>query len=239
MAATPRSRRWRVSDLDAELRYVPVLRALPPGEPICEIGCGARGIAGWTPRRVLGVEPDADPAAELLPNLERVAATAGSLPFADAVMRATVAVDTFEHIDPARRAAAVAEMVRVTAPGGRVVINGPAGAAAARGDRAVLERLRRRGAGGGGSARWLSEHVERGLPAREDFERWLELPRVRRVRVRRVFNVRLWYVMHLAAMGALPRTGPLHGVVWGPFAAIARRWHRGPCYRLLVVADVG
>lgn len=228
-----------MSDLDAELRYVPVLRALPAGEPICEIGCGDRGIAGWTPRRVVGVEPEPRPAPDLPPNLERVAATAAALPFADGEMRATVAVDTFEHIDAAERAAAIAEMVRVTALGGRVVINGPAGAAAALADQAVLERLRRRGAAGGSSARWLNEHLERGLPSPEELQRWLDLPRVRRVQTRGVFNLRLWYVMHLAAMGALPRTGPLHGVVWKPFAAVARRYHRGACYRLLVIADVG
>ena len=51
-------RPWRIWDLDAELRYRPVVDALPAIDlPICDVGSGRAGIAAWTSRPVIGVDP--------------------------------------------------------------------------------------------------------------------------------------------------------------------------------------
>ena len=51
------------------------------------------------------------------------------------------------------------------------------------------------------STQWLEEHRVNGLPEVDDLLGWLGTERVARTWVRPVFNVRLWYVMHLAAIG--------------------------------------
>ena len=141
-------RPWRVWDLDAELRYVPVVDALPATDlPICEVGSGPRGIAVWTGHSVIGVDPGADEEhgdAAPPPNMRRVAGDGAAIPLADGTAGATIAVDTFEHIPREVRGTVVAEMARVTAPGGRVIAMGPTGAPAAGGDRRVLDRWRQR-----------------------------------------------------------------------------------------------
>jgi SAM-dependent methyltransferase len=224
-----------------ELRYRPVVEALPQSAgKVCEVGSSTGGLARWVAIPVVGVEPDlaALPDGARPPNLRLVDGDATSLPFADDSFPAAVAVDTLEHLQPPRRESAVRELVRITAPGGRVIVNGPAGARAADADRRVLARLTERGLGGGSNARWLREHVENGLPTVEELVRWLTDAGADRVTAIGVFDLRLWYVMHLAGMDVIPRTGPLHPLVWGPFAAVARRYHHGPCYRQLVIADL-
>ena len=87
--------------------------------PVCEVGSGPSGLARWTDRSIIGVDPGED---ELhvdhvpAPNLRRVVGTGAALPLDDASMVATVAVDTMEHVMPGERAATIAEMVRVTRP---------------------------------------------------------------------------------------------------------------------------
>jgi SAM-dependent methyltransferase len=227
--------------LDAESRYWPVIGALPDGPlPVCEVGSGPSGLARWTDREVIGVDPGDDDLHvdhRPVPNLRRVVGSGAAIPLEDASVAAAVAADTMEHVLPDERAATVAEMVRVTAPGGRVVLIGPTGPAAAEADRWLIEQFHRRG-GLPPWAIWLSEHEERGVPAIEELTAWLSLPRVRAVSVRGVLSVRHWKTMHLAAMGALPRFGPLDPLVWQPFADFALHDRRGPFYRQVVVADV-
>jgi SAM-dependent methyltransferase len=233
-------RSWRIWDLDAEMRYWPVVDALPAGEaPVCEIGSGPAGLSTWTTRKVIGVDPGSDERhGELaaMPNLERVVGDGAHVPLPDRSVIATVAVDTFEHIPPSSRAVVVDEMTRITAPGGRLVIIGPTGARAADGDRWLLATLRRHGPEPTW-AEWLDEHVENGLPTIEEMRSLLRSPRVTRVRTAGYLNVWLWRAMHLAAMKG-PRLGPAHVPVWAPFARLARRYRRGPYYRWMFVADL-
>lgn len=237
--------RWRVWDLDAELRYVPVVRALPdPGAgPVCEIGSGPAGLAAWTDHRVLGVDPGADEMHGTIaerPNFERLTGDGASVPLPDGAAACTVAVDTFEHIPPAARGAVVDEMLRVTAGRGRVIIMGPTGADAAKGDRYVLERFRARDPGNL-SAVWLGEHFDNGLPTVEELVGYLGHERVARVSVRGVFNLGLWRTMYRALLGDFPQVKGeryVHHLLWAPYGWLARRLHRGPYYRYLVVADL-
>jgi SAM-dependent methyltransferase len=244
-SARPHPRRpWRVWDLDAELRYVPVVRALPESPlPVCEVGSGPAGLAAWVARDVIGVDPGPDARhgrARLPPNLTRLQGDGAHLPLADRSAGAAVAVDTMEHIAPTARRAVVDEMLRVTAPGGRVILMGPTGPDAAAGDRFVHTRLCSLGVGGEVIG-WLEEHFENGLPTVEELKMLLSHERVERLTVRGYFNLRLWRVMHRAAMGDLPRPPRedlIHHLLWAPFAALARRLHRPPCYRCLVVAQL-
>jgi SAM-dependent methyltransferase len=233
--------RWAPHVLDAESRYWPVVASLPDGAlPVCEIGSGPAGLARWTDRAIIGVDPGDDDLHidhNAVSNLRRLVGTGSAIPLADASVCATVAVDTMEHVMPDDRAATVAEMVRVTAPRGRVILAGPTGQDARDADRWLLETFDRRG-GRPGWAIWLSEHEERGLPLLDELVSWLSLPRVRQVNVRGVLSIKHWKTMHLAAMGARPRFGPLDPLVWQPFADFALHNRKGPFYRQLVVADL-
>jgi SAM-dependent methyltransferase len=244
-AGTPElGRPWKVWDLDAELRYAPVVEALPALDlPICEVGSGPAGLARWIDRPVWGVDPGADErhvGVPSPPNLTRVQSDGASIPLPDRSASATVAVDTFEHIPPAARQAVVDEMKRVTAPGGRVIIIGPTGPDAAAGDRRVLDRWTARD-DGGNIEQWLGEHFENGLPTVQELTGLLGTDRVARVTATGVFPVRHWWTMHRATLGDFPQPRGfhlIHHLTWGPFGAVARRDRRGPFYRWLVVADL-
>jgi SAM-dependent methyltransferase len=177
----PLGRSWRVWDLDAETRYWPVVDALPPSDlPICEVGSGSAGLASWTTRSIIGVDPGADERHTgfvHLENLRRVVGDGASIPLDDHAVCAAVAIDTFEHISPAARDGVVAEMIRVTAPGGRLIINGPTGPDAAAGDRWLTDALARRGPLPDWSL-WLEEHFENGLPTDEEMAGLLQDERV-------------------------------------------------------------
>ena len=110
-----------------------------PGLPASRRGPPARS-SGWDPG-----PDDRHGDVVALPNLERVQGNGARVPLGDRSVAATVAVDTFEHIPAGERSAVVEEMLRVTAPGGRLVIIGPTGSAAADGDRWLLRTLRRNG----------------------------------------------------------------------------------------------
>jgi SAM-dependent methyltransferase len=240
-------RPWRVWDLDSELRYLPVVRALPASPlPLCEVGSGPHGLAVWTDREVVGVDPGDDGRhAGLLtaspPNLRRLEGDGANLPLRDASVAAAVAVDTLEHIPRAERPAVIAEMLRVTAPGGRVILMGPAGPDAAEGDAYLLARHRERGAEEGPVV-WLSEHLEHGLPTVDELVGLLAQGRTTRITAKGVFNLAMWRVMHRAALADYPQPRGahlVHHLAWAPFGALARRLRRGPYYRWLVVAELG
>ena len=237
----PMDRPWRIWDLDAEMRYWPVVDALAGVTgPVCEIGSGPAGLASWTDRQVIGVDPGGDERHgdfRALPNLERVVGDGAHIPLASDSVAVAVAVDTFEHIPQPSRHAVAAELVRITRPGGRVVVIGPTGPAARAGDAWLLETFRRRDRVPDWAV-WLAEHVEMGVPTVDEMVSLFSDEPVVSVAQTGVLNVRLWQVMHLAALRG-PRLGPAHVPLWGSFARLARRYHRGPFYRWMFVAEIG
>ncbi len=237
-------RPWKVWDLDAELRYRPVVEALPESPlEICEIGSGPVGLAAWIDHEVIGVDPGPDERHGALnspSNLRRLRGDGAQLPLDDCSVAAAVMVDTLEHIPPPSRRAVVEEMKRITAPGGRVLIMGPMGVHASEGDRLVLERWRDRGQTKG-VVEWLGEHLEHGLPSVEEIIEFLGTQRVKTIRVRGVYNLRLWYTMHRVTLGDFPQPRGwhlVHHLSWAPFATVARRLRRGPFYRYLITAEL-
>jgi SAM-dependent methyltransferase len=232
---------WRIWDLDIELRYRPVVEGLPPSTAgvVCEIGSGPRGLSAWSSRPIVAIDPDLAERARETPDHVKVVASSGTaIPLPDRSVAAAVAVDMLEHVPRDDRPAVVAEMKRITADGGRLILMGPVGPAAAEGDRRLSCLLSREGMQGGNTARWIGEHIENGLPTREELLSLVGTDRVRTVRLRSVLPMWVWWAMHLAGMGLLPRSGPLHPIVWAPVACWGRRVARGPCYRTLLVADL-
>lgn len=236
-------RPWKVWDLDAELRYLPVVKALPDlPQPVCEVGSGPAGLALWTDRPVWGIDPGSDARhgeREAPANFTRLNGDGASIPLADHSASAAVAVDTFEHIPPAARQNVIDEMKRVTAPGGRLIVIGPTGPEAAAGDRRVHDRAA--SAGASNITGWLAEHFENGLPTVEELTTLIGSDRVERITARGIFPLRLWWIMHRAALGDYPQPRGfhlIHHLLWEPFAALARRVRWAPYYRWIIVVDL-
>jgi hypothetical protein len=236
--------RWRVWHLDSELRYRPVLDALPPedGRPICEVGSGPSGLAAWTARPVIGIDPGEDqrhgPLVIGPPNLRRERSSGSHIPLEDSSVAAAVAVDTLEHISANERAGVISEMARVTSPRGRVILVGPAGKAAAAGDAWLLSAAQT-ATRDVSWVEWLHEHEGHGLPSVDDLVSLLLDVGAQRITARGLFNIRLWKVMHLVGLGKLPEPrDPVYGLLWRPFGELARRYRRGPFYRWVVIGEM-
>lgn len=206
------------------------------------MGSGPTGLAAWTDRQVIGVDPGADDRhgeQATVPNFQRVEGDGANIPLPDRSVSACVAVDTFEHIPRDARQMVVSEMERVTADGGRVIIMGPTGPDAAAGDHYVLERWRSKEPDSN-IPRWLSEHKQIGLPAHGEIASMFG-GRTSNITTRGVYNLKLWRTAHRALLGDFPRQlghDKVHPIVWAPVGFIARRYHGGPCYRQLVVAGI-
>jgi ubiquinone/menaquinone biosynthesis C-methylase UbiE len=120
------------SEIATREEYVGLL-GVAPGERVLDVGCGSGAVTRTLARRVApgGRAVGMDTSAALLAVAREHANEAGlgatiefkvgdcrALPFPDASFDAAVAATTLSHVpDPAR---ALAEMVRVTRPGGRV-----------------------------------------------------------------------------------------------------------------------
>lgn len=103
-------------------RYAPL-----EGRRILDVGCGlgmyVRRFREFSPE-VYGVDIDAEKVAEAgrtLPNIQ--VAPAEQLPFPDETFDVVLSHEVLEHVDDDRQA--VAEALRVLAPGGRLVIFAP------------------------------------------------------------------------------------------------------------------
>ena len=105
--------------------HYPRLRSLLPrgAGRVLDVGCGEGTLVGYLSERVphvVGVDPDvAVLRGAAAPGL--VVGAAEALPFPDARFDAVTACMVLHHTDPAT---ALAEMVRVLAPGGRLLVLG-------------------------------------------------------------------------------------------------------------------
>lgn len=99
-----------------------------PGERALDAGCGTGIYTAWLSGLGLNVTGlDRDPAmlaaaAEKDPEARLVEGDVGRLPFADGEFDLVLAVTLLCFLDGPGRAAAARELVRVTRPGGRIVI---------------------------------------------------------------------------------------------------------------------
>lgn len=148
-----------------KVRYAPLLERHPelfdPDRSVLEVGSGAEGIARYLKRTVVGVDRVFVGACGR--HLTPVCASVLALPFADGAFDDAVCVDTLEHVANDDRPHAILELVRVARK--RVIISGPAGVFAARGDAAYAEHIARTG---GSVPGWLEEHRQFGIPSLGD-----------------------------------------------------------------------
>jgi SAM-dependent methyltransferase len=156
--------------LDSALRYreaIELIRPLHrPGLRILEVGSGAGGVTDFLRTPVTGVDTTFERTEDrATSSLTRVEARADALPFADGSFDVVLSLEMLEHIPPEQRDAVLSEMLRVLADGGRMVLTFPADEAAARADRALNERFRRRY---GSDHPWVIEHITEGVPATEE-----------------------------------------------------------------------
>ena len=156
--------------LDSALRYreaIELIRPLHrPGLRILEVGSGAGGVTDFLRAPVTGVDPSFERTEDRATSyLHRVEARADALPFADGAFDVVLSLEMLEHIPPAERDAVLSEMLRVLAGGGRLVLTFPADEPAARADRALNERFRRRY---GTDHPWVIEHITEGVPATDE-----------------------------------------------------------------------
>lgn len=154
---------------DTAMRYLPVARFLARHvrreERVLEVGGGDYGLSPYWPGAFVLTDLSLfrRPEGRL-----KVEASTLELPFTDESFDWVISIDMLEHILPAMRESAIQELCRVARR--RVVIGFPAGAAAARLDRALHERFATCRAA---PASFLAEHVENTLPDPEESERSL------------------------------------------------------------------
>jgi SAM-dependent methyltransferase len=110
-------------------KRVAFVRDLMPSGKVLDVGCGTGVVASRLADNgyeVTGVDPSAGMLAHLTRRDPRVTATQGSatdLPFEDRTFDLTMCVAVMHHIaDPAAVHEALGEMVRVTRPGGLVLV---------------------------------------------------------------------------------------------------------------------
>lgn len=101
------------------------LATLPAGARVADVGCGAgryvrRLAAEFSQLRFLAIDPSRALLDRLPQGIQRAAGTLLRLPLEDAALDAAFAVESLEHsLNPAR---AVAELARVTRPGGKLLV---------------------------------------------------------------------------------------------------------------------
>jgi ubiquinone/menaquinone biosynthesis C-methylase UbiE len=111
-----------------ELGIVAELAAPKPGERCLDAGCGTGIYMTWLASMGLDVAGlDRDPvmlaaARRKLPDAALVEGDVTSLPFDDGTFDLALAVTVFCFLDQTQRQAAARELLRVTRPGGRVVV---------------------------------------------------------------------------------------------------------------------
>jgi SAM-dependent methyltransferase len=231
---------------DSALRYDRALTLLSsryrPELSLVELGSGAAGLAEFVDHRVTGVDAAFDRTAErtsawLIP----VEGHATEVPLPDHVFDVVLSLDMIEHLSPSDRRKALAEMLRLLAPGGRMIVGCPAGAAARAMDRrlqGVFSALH------GRPHPWVSEHIEHGLPDPVQLREELASLTGPGTRVQVFGNVwrPVWYGVHAVYTvgGArLPlRAFGLHTARGARLLfRVVRRLNRAPYYRTMFVVD--
>lgn len=115
------SSRWCTDPVLAEATVAAV--AAGPADRLLDVACGTGLVARWFKGRVaevVGLDPTPAMYTQALPHVDRmVTGLAEAMPFPDASFDRVVCRQGIQFMDDA---AAVAEMVRVLRPGGRVVL---------------------------------------------------------------------------------------------------------------------
>jgi SAM-dependent methyltransferase len=226
--------------LDAALRYRAALALVGDrlrGGRVLEVGSGSGGAAEWTDDEIVGVDAAFERTAERRrANLVEVPGSVLAIPMPDASFDAVLCIDMLEHLAADDRAQAVRELTRVLAPGGRLVLTFPSGAAARALDDWLAEAYEQRQ---GRPHPWATEHLEHGLPHAADIAA-LAREGGAAVSVRGNLWAPAWRFLHATyTVGrGLPFTWILfrRPIVIAVYLVLARL-DRPPAYRAIVVVD--
>lgn len=151
--------------IEPAMRYMPIVREIQRrgfDVPIVEIGSGVSGIAPYLGRPVIGVDQEFD--QQTHPLLEPLVASVLDLPFEAASQPCVISTDMLEHVPPHLRQMAVEELMRITLS--TLILAVPAGVGAEAQDQTLAVLFERER---GYKFPFLTEHVENGLPAIDEF----------------------------------------------------------------------
>lgn len=230
---------------DIALRYVPVADALctrlpGPSESseestvILDVGCGSKGgVTSYLPVRTMGIDLAFNVGRlRRHPAVVPVLGSGLALPLAGASIVITLCMDTLEHLSPDDRTQLVAELFRVSADDGIVIVGAPCGVEARHVEEAVNARYRQRT---GREHPWLAEHLEHepltpqglveliGSAASQRFQQFdLELvPNT---------NLTLW-----RRLQEQDRLQHVHRLIFRPLWPFIRDRHEPPTYRQVCI----
>lgn len=239
---------WHITPetLDIALRYERSLALIKdryhPEMRILELGSGSGGLAEFLDHQVMGVDTAFDRTADRLSDrLLPVEADATDVPLRDAEYDVVLSVDMFEHLAATARLSALSEMLRLLAPGGRMIIGFPGGPVAAKLDRRLNDSFAQHY---GRPHPWALEHIEHGLPDPDEVEfRLRELaPAGATVRrYRHMWGPAWWAIGALYTIRLHEDTARRLGL-WTDRAArllfaLAKGLNYGGCYRTFFVVD--
>jgi SAM-dependent methyltransferase len=231
---------------DWAMRYLPIMRRFR-GRPwsaqrLLEVGANENGLARFTGARVVAIDiavAHLKAAREAQPVLP-VVADIGALPFRNEAFDTVVCMDTYEHIPESTRPQANREILRVLAPTGRAAIGFPSGAPSAAAEarvRAAYAELT-----GGGTIRWLEEHVDMGLPDGTRLAEDLREAAGGSFTVTQTgnANLRVWeWMWHVLMCNWPGRGNAVAQVLLRGAVPVLSRLHLGVCYRAMLWIESG
>jgi hypothetical protein len=155
---------------DVAMRYLPIVEIIGAhglADEVTEVGSGSVGIAPYLERPFTGLDTDLGRSTH--PLMTPISASVLDTGFPSASRPCVVSTDMLEHVPVELRQGAVDELVRIT--GKLLILAVPSGADAEAHDREMAERFREHR---GAEHRFLLEHVEHGLPTREQLRGYVE-----------------------------------------------------------------
>jgi SAM-dependent methyltransferase len=181
--------------VDFVLRYAPIVDKFSRcaiGARILEIGPGIGGVARFVDRHtVTGIDIRPMKQSTTPQNLNMVQASAMSAPFVDNSFDYVVCVDVLEHVPPADRYRLIKEALRITKD--TLFLASPSGMRTAQAERFMYAVLAPLYWAFNKNLSFLREHMENGLPEREDLLHIIEgiAPGVQ-ISICKNVNVCLW-----------------------------------------------
>ena len=154
----------------------------------------------------------------------------------DASFDAVLCLDMLEHVPAGDRPQAIAELTRVLAPGGRLLLTFPSGPAAEELDRWLAGAYAARH---GKPHPWAAEHLDLGLPDANEIAALARATGANAVVHPNVW-VPAWRFLHgtYTVGRGLPFTWPLfHRPLVTIIYHVLARLNRSPAYRAIIVVD--